>query len=76
MAAPAPFNALTSSAACTAQSKPSSMIWRPPHGPRLASFSSPIQVDAYGANMPINQVASVTVPEARMLQISVWDRVW
>ena len=33
----------------------------------------PIQVDAYGANMPLNQVASVTVPEARLLQINVWD---
>jgi len=33
-----------------------------------------IKVDAYGAMMPINQVASVSAPEARMLLVSVWDR--
>ncbi len=38
------------------------------------SLLEPIQVDAYGAMMPINQVASVTVPEARLLQINVWDK--
>jgi ribosome recycling factor len=43
-------------------------------GRAAASLLDPIQVDAYGANMPLNQVASVSVPEARMLQISVWDR--
>ncbi|MGL4497073.1 MAG: ribosome recycling factor [Beijerinckiaceae bacterium] len=34
----------------------------------------PIQVDAYGALMPINQVATVTVPEARLINVQVWDR--
>ena len=34
----------------------------------------PIQVEVYGANMPLNQVATVTVPEARLLNVSVWDR--
>src|ERR671910_2841501 len=34
----------------------------------------PIQVDAYGAMMPINQVATVSVPEPRLLSVSVWDR--
>ena len=43
-------------------------------GRASASLLDPIQVDAYGANMSLNQVASVSVPEARMLQISVWDR--
>lgn len=43
-------------------------------GRASATLLEPIHVDAYGANMPINQVASVTVPEPRMLQISVWDR--
>ena len=38
------------------------------------SLLDPIQVEVYGANMPLNQVATVTVPEARMLQVSVWDR--
>jgi ribosome recycling factor len=34
----------------------------------------PINVDAYGASMPMNQVATVTVPEPRLLSIQVWDR--
>jgi ribosome recycling factor len=33
-----------------------------------------IQVNAYGSPMPINQVATVSVPEARMLSVSVWDK--
>lgn len=33
-----------------------------------------IQVDAYGQAMPINQVATVTVPESRMISVSVWDK--
>lgn len=32
-----------------------------------------IRVDAYGAEMPIDQVASVSAPEAQVLTISVWD---
>lgn len=34
----------------------------------------PITVEAYGSRMPLNQVASVSVPEPRMLVVSVWDR--
>jgi ribosome recycling factor len=33
-----------------------------------------VQVNAYGAMMPLNQVASVTAPEPRMLSVSVWDK--
>lgn len=43
-------------------------------GRASTALLDPIHVDAYGASMPINQVASVTVPEPRMLQINVWDR--
>ena len=32
-----------------------------------------IKVDVYGQLMPINQVASITTPEARMINIQVWD---
>ncbi len=32
-----------------------------------------IKVDVYGQAMPINQVASITTPEARMINIQVWD---
>jgi len=34
----------------------------------------PIQVDAYGSLMPITQVATVNVPEPRLLSVQVWDR--
>ncbi|SMF70584.1 ribosome recycling factor [Tistlia consotensis] len=34
----------------------------------------PIMVDAYGAAMPLNQVATISVPEPRMIVVSVWDR--
>jgi ribosome recycling factor len=43
-------------------------------GRASASLLEPIHVDAYGANMPLSQVASVSVPEPRLLQINVWDR--
>jgi len=34
----------------------------------------PLQVEAYGATMPISQVATVSVPEPRLLSVQVWDR--
>ncbi|WP_199699283.1 ribosome recycling factor [Oleomonas cavernae] len=34
----------------------------------------PIVVEAYGAQMPINQLGSVSIPEPRMLSVSVWDK--
>ena len=34
----------------------------------------PIQVDAYGSLLPITQVATVSVPEPRLLSVQVWDR--
>src|SRR3546814_15901007 len=33
-----------------------------------------IQVEAYGANMPLNQVGSIAVLEPRMVTVQVWDR--
>lgn len=38
------------------------------------SLLEPVVVDAYGSQMPISQVGSVTVPEPRMLAVSVWDQ--
>tara|TARA_A100001011_G_scaffold316036_1_gene334886 strand:- start:513 stop:1064 length:552 start_codon:yes stop_codon:yes gene_type:complete len=32
-----------------------------------------IKVDVYGQKMPINQLASITTPEARMINVQVWD---
>ena len=34
----------------------------------------PVMVEAYGAPMPLNQVATVSVPEARMISVNVWDK--
>ena len=43
-------------------------------GRASAALLDPIMVSAYGQNMPLNQVATVSVPEARMLSVQVWDR--
>lgn len=32
-----------------------------------------VNVDAYGTIMPMNQVASISIPEARLLTVQVWD---
>ncbi len=34
----------------------------------------PVQVDAYGTHMPLNQVATISVPEPRLLNVQVWDK--
>ena len=34
----------------------------------------PIQVEVYGQSMPLNQVSTVSVPEARLLSVQVWDQ--
>jgi ribosome recycling factor len=43
-------------------------------GRASANILDPIEIEAYGATMPLNQVATVSVPEARLLSIQVWDR--
>ncbi|HSP25737.1 MAG TPA: ribosome recycling factor [Saliniramus sp.] len=43
-------------------------------GRASASLLDPIQIDAYGAMMPITQVATVSVPEPRLISVQVWDR--
>ena len=43
-------------------------------GRASASMLEPITVDAYGATTPINQVATINVPEPRMITVSVWDK--
>ena len=35
----------------------------------------PVKVEAYGTEMPITQVGTIGVPEARMITVQVWDRV-
>src|ERR1700758_2975905 len=43
-------------------------------GRASASMLEPVQVDAYGSHMPLNQVATVSVPEPRLLSVQVWDK--
>lgn len=43
-------------------------------GRASASLLEPITVDAYGAEMPLNQVGTINVPESRMLSVQVWDK--
>ncbi|MGA2638227.1 ribosome recycling factor [Methylocella sp.] len=43
-------------------------------GRASASLIEPVQVEAYGQAMPLNQVATISVPEARMLSVQVWDK--
>ncbi|TPE58618.1 ribosome recycling factor [Sandaracinobacter neustonicus] len=43
-------------------------------GRASTTLLDPVQVEVYGANMPLNQVATVTAPEPRMLSVQVWDR--
>lgn len=43
-------------------------------GRASTSLLEPIVVEAYGAQMPLPQVATISVPEARLLTIQVWDK--
>ena len=43
-------------------------------GRASASLVDHVQVDAYGTHMPLNQVATISVPEPRMISVQVWDR--
>ena len=43
-------------------------------GRASASLLEPIMVTAYGNTVPLNQVASINVPEPRLITVQVWDR--
>ncbi len=43
-------------------------------GRASAGLVEHVVVDVYGAKMPLNQVATVSVPEARMITLQVWDK--
>ena len=42
-------------------------------GRASSSMLDPINVNAYGSVLPLSQVGTVSVPEARMLTVSIWD---
>jgi ribosome recycling factor len=43
-------------------------------GRASAALLEPVMVDAYGQSMPLNQVATISVPESRALAVQVWDK--
>ncbi len=43
-------------------------------GRASTTLLEPVQVEVYGATMPINQVSTISAPEPRMLSVQVWDR--
>jgi len=43
-------------------------------GRAASSMLDTIHVEAYGSSMPLNQVATVNVPEPRLLSVTVWDK--
>ncbi len=43
-------------------------------GRASTSMLDPVRVDVYGSSMPINQIGTVSVPEPRMISVSVWDK--
>jgi ribosome recycling factor len=43
-------------------------------GRASSGMLEPVQVEAYGTHMPLNQLATVSVPEPRLLSVQVWDR--
>lgn len=43
-------------------------------GRASASLLEPITVDAYGSQMPMNQVGTIGAPEPRLLTVQVWDK--
>jgi ribosome recycling factor len=43
-------------------------------GRASTSLLDPVTVEVYGAQMPISQVATVSVPEPRLISVQVWDK--
>lgn len=42
-------------------------------GRASTAMLDPVSVDAYGSKMPLNQVSNISVPESRLLTVTVWD---
>ena len=43
-------------------------------GRASSGMLDPIMVNAYGSHMPITQLATISVPEPRLIMVQVWDR--
>ena len=43
-------------------------------GRASADLLAPVMVEAYGSSVPLNQEGAISVPEPRMISVSVWDK--
>jgi ribosome recycling factor len=43
-------------------------------GRASANLLDPVQVEAYGTKMPLSQVGTISVPEPRLISVSIWDK--
>jgi len=43
-------------------------------GRASVNLMDPVMVEAYGSSMPLNQVATVSTPESRMISVQIWDK--
>ena len=43
-------------------------------GRASAALLDTVQVEAYGATMPLNQIGTISVPEPRMISVQIWDK--
>jgi ribosome recycling factor len=43
-------------------------------GRASAALLEPIHIDAYGSKMPLSQLGTISVPDARMISVQVWDK--
>ena len=43
-------------------------------GRASTNLLDPVMVEAYGSNMPLNQVGTVNAPEPRLITVTVWDK--
>lgn len=43
-------------------------------GRAAASLVEPVSVEVYGSHMPLKQLATISVPEARLITVQVWDK--
>src|SRR6201981_1424739 len=43
-------------------------------GRASASLLDHVQAEAYGTHMPLNQLATISVPEPRLISVQVWDK--
>lgn len=43
-------------------------------GRASVNLLDPVTIEAYGSQMPLNQVATVSTPESRLISVQIWDK--